>query len=390
MRGKIRLDGRKNSLTEKGFPIIIYLTDKYSKQKEKIIQTGYHSFKEHWDKANALPTREHPERTSLLNYLEAIKIRLNTLLDRSKMEIISFGYAEQYLTKNDVGVFYNDAMALVKKLDLRRVYVVALNSFNSHFPEYSYTQIDRAVVESYIRKLQNTPVNGKKRSPNGIISYLNTLTAAWNKLDRPNNPFAGIRPTAKRTQSKSFTPSDIEKLKNHNFKPHPNTKAGGVANYCNYLLLCFYLGGIDLVDLKELRYDKHVIDGRIEFNRHKGGTNAFVSNKIFPEAKELLKLYNCRPYFIPLKMYQSYEAFLPNISRRFSDIKDKLGLSKLPYSKSPRYTFINFAKELLIDERIAKQLVGHTEHHTHSLYKDAFPNSVIDQAHRQIIDFNKK
>lgn len=387
MRGKIRLDGRKHCLTDKGYPVIIYLTSKDSKQKEKLILTGYHSHKEHWDKANALPTKEHPQRLELLNYLERLKIRLNKLLAKAKLEYISLSYAERYLKNNDTGVFYDDAMAMVKKINLRRIYPIALNSFNKYFPDYSYDQIDKAIVEQYIRTLERTPVNGRKRSPNGIISYLNTLTAAWNKLNKPNNPFSGVRPKHARTKTKAFTQQDMVKLANHKYKPHPNAKAGGKANYCNYLLLCFYLGGIDLVDLKELRYDRHLVNGRIEFMRQKGGTNAFVSNNVFPQAWEILNKYDCKPYFVPLKLFVDYDSFIPNISRYFDEMKRQLVLTRKPYSKAPRYTFINFAKELLIDERITKQLVGHLDADTHSIYKDPFPLSVIDKAHQKIIDF---
>ena len=47
MKDKIRLDGRKNSLTKEGYPIFIYLTNKMDAKKELIIKTGYYAFKEH-------------------------------------------------------------------------------------------------------------------------------------------------------------------------------------------------------------------------------------------------------------------------------------------------------------------------------------------------------
>ena len=49
MCGKIRLDGRKNIETIKGFPIVNYLT---KDSKEKLILTGYNSKKQHWNKAH--------------------------------------------------------------------------------------------------------------------------------------------------------------------------------------------------------------------------------------------------------------------------------------------------------------------------------------------------
>ncbi len=128
------------------------------------------------------------------------------------------------------------------------------------------------------------------------------------------------------------------------------------------------------------------MDGRVEFNRGKGGTEVFVSNKIFPEAQKILDLYDCKPYLVPLYQMSNYHNFIPNISRRLESIKENLGLSKKPYSKAPRYSFITRAQQLLIDERIAIEIVGHSQGSTHSIYKYEFPYHVRDEAHKSIID----
>lgn len=382
MRGKIRLDGRRHTETNKGFPIVIYLT---KDRKEKLILTGYHSKKEHWDKQNALPLKKHPEYLHLLNYLELKKIKLKKLLDKARYENISFSYAERYLKGESSDVFYHDAIEAVK--DLKRPYTIVLNSFNSYYKDYPYSLITKQVATEYMNKLLNTPVNGKKRSPNGVLSYMNSLTATWNKLEKPNNPFSGVKPKRIPTKSKAFTDDDLRILKSNPFKKTLRSNIGGKHNYINYLLLCFYLGGIDLVDLKNMRYDKNVINGRVEFNRSKGSTNVFVSNKIFPEAYEILDTYDCKPYLVPLYQFKNYDGFIPNISRYFGEMQEFLGLSKKPYSKAPRYTFIQRAQHLFIDERLTVEVVGHSQNTTHSIYKNEYPYSVRDEAHKKIITF---
>lgn len=381
MRGKIRLDGRRHTETAKGFPVIIYVT---KDRKEKLILTGYHSKKEHWDSANALPTKKHPEFLNLLNYLEQKKIKLKLLINQSKEKEIPLSYAETYLKGTDSGIFYQDAIELAKNLN--RVYTTVLNSFNKFYPDYSYSFITKETAKSYMDKLFKVPVNGKSRSANGVLSYMNSLTAIWNKLKKPNNPFSGVKPKAIPTKSKALTGNDLIRLRNNTYKKHGNSKTGGKYNYINYLLLCFYLGGIDLVDLKNLKYD-NIVNGRIEFTRSKGGTNVAVSNKIFPVAMQLLKLYDCKPYLVPLYKMNDYNTFIPNISRYLADIMNKLDLSKKPYSKAPRYTFIQRAQLMLIDERITIEIVGHSQSSTHSIYKDEFPYRVRDVAHKKIITF---
>lgn len=379
MRGKIRLDGRKHCETDKGFPVVIYLT---KDNKEKLILTGYHSKKEHWDKINSLPTKKHPDFLNLLNFIELKKIRLFKLLDKAKKENISLNKAETILKGFDTGIFYKDA----SNLELNRAYETALNSFNKYFPEYSYAEITKKTVETYVNILLKTKVNGKPRNPNGVISYLERLKASWNKLDKEDNPFNSVRIIPIKTKKKALIDEDLVKLKEHNYKPHPNSKQGGIYNYINYWLLCFYLGGIDLVDLKNLKR-KDIVNNRIEFTRSKGGTNVFVSNFIFPQAQEILDQYKDKTYLVPLARMKDYNMFIPNMSRHFEKIQKDLGLSRKPYSKAARHTFITRAQQLLIDERIAIEIVGHAQTSTHSIYKDEFPYSVRDEAHKKIIDF---
>lgn len=377
MRGKIRLDGRKHVETDKGFPVVIYLT---KDRKEKLILTGYHSKKEHWDKANALPLKTHPNYTNIINYLEIKKIKLGQLLDKAKYEVITLQYAEYFLKGEETGVFYNDA----SRLDLSRTQMTALKSFQKYYPDYPYSYITNLTAKDFIDKLMATKVNGKQRSPNGVFSYMNSLTAIWNKLGKDKNPFSGVRPKTVKTKNKALSVDDLIKLRDNDYLKHKNSKGGGISNYINYLLLCFYLGGIDLVDLANLKHS-NIINGRIEFNRSKTGT--FISNKIFPEAQNLLDMYKCKPYLVPLMKDNNYDNFIPNISRNLKDIKEKLELSKLPYSKAPRYTFITRGQNLLIDERCVMALVGHSQNTIHSIYKDEFPESIKDEAHKKIISF---
>ncbi len=387
MRGKIRLDGRKSSLTSKGFPIIFYLT---KDSKEKPISTGYYSFKEHWDAKNALPLKMHPNYVELLNYLDLKKILLKKLLEESKLKAVNFHYAENFLKNSDSDIFYKEGIKL-SDANKKRTYRIALDSFQSFFPDYSFEMIDKIVAKTYMQLLLNTPTkNSRKiRKVNGVISYMNTLTAIWNHLDKPNNPFSKIRPAAEPTKNKALTIEDLNKIKNNNYKIHGNSYNGGVKRYLDYFLLCFYLGGIDLGDLKRLTYSENVINGRVEFIRSKGGTNVFVSNLIPEEALVILKNYDCKPHLIPLGRMKNYHDFIPNISRYLGDVQENLGLSKKPYSKAPRYTFITLAQQKLIDERITIEIVGHAQQSTHSIYKDQFPYHVRDEAHLKIIELEK-
>ncbi len=383
MRGKIVIDGGKKALTKKGYPIRISLTQE---GKRKFIQTKYHTFKEHWDKDNALPLKNHPDYYNLLDYLQIKKLELRKVIAESKIRYMHLEEAVKILNNKSTGIFYDDAFILIK--DLKRPYKVPLNSFNKYYPNYPYEAITKQTATDYMNTLIKTPVNGKPRSMNGVLSYMDSLTAIWNKLGKKNNPFSGVKPRAVPTKSKTLTEADLISMRdNMHLLKDKHLSIGSQVKYIKYLMLCFYLGGIDLVDLKNMRYDKHVVNGRIEFVRAKGGTNVQVNNIIPEQAKELLKDFDCKPYLVPLFKLNNYDGFIPNISRDLHKIQSILGLSKKPYSKSPRYTFINRAQNMLIDERCTKAIVGHSQKTTHSIYKDEFPQHIKDEAHLKIISF---
>jgi len=220
---------------------------------------------------------------------------------------------------------------------------------------------------------------------------MDSLTAAWNKLKKNSqNPFSGIKVKAVPTVSKALSDEDLIKIRDNLHLLKDKVKVQSICShkkYMKYLLLCFYLGGIDMVDLKNLRYDKNVMNGRIEFTRSKGGTNVRVSNRLFPEALELLKEFNCKPYLIPLHKL-NYDNLMGNMSREYGKIQETLSLSKKPYSKAAWYTFITRAQNMLIDERCTMSIVGHVQSTTHSIYKDEFPQHIKDKAHYKIIDLS--
>ena len=151
-------------------------------------------------------------------------------------------------------------------------------------------------------------------------------------------------------------------------------------------MLMFYLGGIDAVDLAQLRYDHHVANGRIKFTRAKGGTNAFINNKLFDPALRILDRFSCYPYLVPIYKYSSQNDFISNMNDRFYSRLLDLNLTRRPLTKSARYSFINRAQQLLIDERITAEIVGHKRKTTTSIYSNSFPLEVRDQAHAKIID----
>ena len=219
----------------------------------------------------------------------------------------------------------------------------------------------------------------------GVDSYIRSLRALWNKHNKSENPFAGISIEIPDSVNPVATTEDIIKMKEVNLEN--NSEIGGYYNLRNYWLLMFYLGGIDTEVLTKLRYDQHVANNRINFNRNKGRSKTYCSNIITLEAEKLLSMYKERsyPFLVPIYKSSNYKTISGNYSRRLKELSIKPELSTKLKPKSARYTFIDRAQQLLVDERITAQIVGHKRRTTTSIYTNDFPIAVLDDFHKKII-----
>lgn len=379
MKASIRLVTNQK-ITENGFPIWCILQD----GKLRTYRVIGHSHKQHWDPVNRTITKNHPNYNELLFKIMEMHTKCITV----NFSDLTFDQAAELLfNMQTVSEVLQFKAAALKTLTGKSTSInkTVLNSFDAFAPKILIQDITPQIAQNYMKWLL------AKNKPNGVHTYLRKLSTLFTRVSDLPNPFAGVRPKKQATQKKNLTDADLIKLINTqtyvNKSDYKSTTAT-INSYRHYYLLMFYLGGIDMVDLAQLRYDKHVFGGRIQFKRHKGGTDAFVNNKIFPEALEILKNFDCKPYLVPIYQNENYKEFVNNMNRRFALQVSDLNLSRKPLTKSARYTFINRAQQLLIDQRITMEIVGHVQQDTHSIYTDHFPLSVRDAAHERIIRDN--
>ncbi len=374
MKISITLDQRKSGLTSDGFPIIVHATQNY---EQKTIRIGYRAKKTEWSSRLALPKSNHPQYYELLDTLELIKKNISKILIRSIQEPIPLSGLNHQLFKKDYTVFYEAAMAYLGEGD-RSTKWSAVQSFEKANPNVAIGSIDRVMVESYIASLLN---NGSK--PSGVDSYVRSLRALWNVIcDRPN-PFAKHSIEIPDKVNRMPVMADLAILEGAELS-YKGT-VGGSGRYRDYWLLMFYLGGIDPEVLAKLRYDRNVSNGRLVFNRDKGRSKVACNCIIPQQAWRILKRYECGPYLVPIFRAKNYENFRANFARRFKEVCVSLNLSEQLRPKGARFFFIHRAQQLLIDERITAQIVGHRRKTVTSLYANDFALAVQDEAHLKII-----
>ncbi len=377
MKIAVKLDRRKQGETNLGFPVVVYCSQNY---KKKTIRTGYYAKITQWNDKLAEPKKSHPDFYLLSDYLDNLKLRIKKLVRKSIDEVVSFDDVASFLFKKEYTTFFETAENYINNpLSTKQS---AINSFNTFFPGVSVTEVNKDMVQKYIGFLL-----AKGNKAGGVDSYMRSLRAIFNVIGSEYpNPFSKYKIEIPDKINVVASAEDLKILQNAQLEN--SGPIGGPFNFRNYWLLMFYLGGIDPEVLSKLRYDKNEVNGRIQFNRDKGRSKVACNNVIPPQAYEILNLYDCKPYFVPIYQSKDYKNFMSNFNRRFKVLCVKLNLSAELRPKTPRYTFINRAQQLLVDERVTAQIVGHKRKSTTSLYTNDFPLEVQDEAHLKIISIS--
>ncbi len=366
-----------NKDSQNRFPICVELVHGKKRKRKKVGS----ALIAQWDFDNNTLLKTHPYYNMLMPKLMEYNAKIFDINfgDYDFERATDFLFSDSDAKASD---FYAAGSTLCDDTTTGKLFKTVLNSFEAFAPGVKTDNITSQLAEKYMQHLS------LKNKPNGVHTYMRKLTTIYNRVGNGNNPFKGVRPKRVKTPKKGLLDSDVLKLINTRTI---KTKFDGKntidsINYPRYYwLLLFYLGGIDFVDLATLRYDKHVVNGRIQFNRSKGGTDAFVNNIIPQQAHEILKSFDCYPYLIPAYKYEDYKSYVnkcnTNLYKRTLDLQ----LSKKPLTKSARATFIDRAQQLLVDQRITMEIVGHSDNSVHGIYTDSFPLSVRDAAHEKII-----
>ena len=364
MKLSIKLDKSQRALNPSGHPIIIYITANYG---EKKVRTAYRTEKNHWNEKLSEPNKKHPDYYNLFRYIEELKSKISKIGFESTRTNLTIDDAVSMLFRKSSDSFFEMGIDGIDKYSTK---ASALKSFCKKNPDIKMHEVTSKVVEKYFKN------ELKNRSPRGVDSYKRSLKAIWNSISNEPNPFnVAIKIPDK--ENRVATTEDLKIL--------VKAELEGMSDfYRDCWLLMFYLGGIDLEVLVRLK-SNNIVGDRVNFNRGKGNSEAFCSNIILPQAQAIIDKYK-EDYFVPIHKY-IYREFRSNFSRRFKPVCKKLGLTVELTPKNVRHTFIDRAQNLLIDERIVGQIVGHKFKTTTSLYTNQFPKVVQDKAHAKIITF---
>ena len=194
------------------------------------------------------------------------------------------------------------------------------------------------------------------------------------------HPFASYTPPKKRVRDIALTLDEFHRLRDWNAPTRKTALARDM------LLLSFYLGGVNLIDLLTIDFSQPVA----RYQRSK--TKNEVRLQIAPEAQAIAARYMGKNGLLSLGYnFTRYEDLRSMLGRTFRDMRDKLAIPQLCYY-SARKTFVQFGYELGVPLYLLEYAVGQTikdmqRRPIYQYFRVMQPQ--VDEAVAKIIDFTR-
>ncbi|MGX8702814.1 MAG: phage integrase SAM-like domain-containing protein [bacterium] len=214
---------------------------------------------------------------------------------------------------------------------------------------------------------------------NSISIDLRNIRAVFNHLidlgdiELDSYPFRKFKIRSEATRKRALTITQLRQIRDQ--------KDGPMKRYADLFMLIFYLRGINIIDLCNLR--GMTPDGRIEYRRSK--TGKIYSVKLEPEALEIIEKYRGTAHLIDILDRRKEKA----AHRSFTSRMNKYLKTMIPGISSywARHTWATIAADLDIPNETIAASLGHSfGNKTTSIYIQ--PNErKVDEANRRVIDY---
>ena len=238
------------------------------------------------------------------------------------------------------------------------------------------------VTEGWVTRFRDTMLR-QKYSPNTVaqgmawVSRALSLAVADGVIAR--NPCTGVRKPKAETRKKYLSLDKMRMLRDMTFEDIPIKLRKDRILMLEYardmFMLQFYLLGINIVDLMDL---KDVVDGRVEYVRHKTGT--LYSVKVHPEAMEIIARWRGNGWLVENKHGTAANA-CSIITYHLKEIIP--GLS----TNWARHTWASMAAELEIPIETISHALGHKIGSPVTAIYVAYNQKKVDAANRRVIDY---
>ena len=390
MNGKVTLyDNDKE--TKNGYPVKVILSHNRVVRRKTI----HYSTLDYWNTKKDVPNAFHPDYNNL--YDTIVNIRKECQKEEFRA-LDDFNTAFAYLIKDkekNITDFIVYGRNLADEIEPRSkgnasAYRYALKELEKFQHRVFFKDLSTVFFERFKR---HKKVQGLKNT--SIRAYLYAYKAMYEdavKLGVIENtkPFEGIFkdiPVRKRRAKDHYLNEEmLLKLEDAKFSQHNYNIAKDL------VLLQFYLGGLDFVDLIHIKRNQ-LNNGRLFIYRKKRDEQAYEFDvKIFDKARLLMEKYEGedKEYYFYFPVTYVYETWRVRMYRALQQVKKKLEIELLPRDstftlKVMRHTFATLGKFKRVPEDMLREMQGHERQDIDTIYKSKFLEHERDEAQKSII-----
>lgn len=232
----------------------------------------------------------------------------------------------------------------------------------------------------------------------GSVNYkaihLRNLRAVYNKAIRNNvtslssYPFYKYRIKKEATAKRSLSIEQLAEIADMELPSHQK-------RYRDLLMLSFYLVGINMVDLLNLK-PENLRDGRLIYKRHK--TSKIYDIKVEKEALDIIDKYRGKTYLLKFLETSKYDNIFRRMNRGLKTLgpeaiindrgkKQKSDKYKYLSSYYARHTWATIAAYLDVPKETIAAALGHDMGNTTTAIYINFDQRKVDDANRAVLDY---
>lgn len=298
-----------------------------------------------------------------------LKRKIDFLLKRSTIN------SDVVTTANEFVEYYRKVIQKKVKYRTKELYkytFAKICEFEKDIDNFSFEKLDKEWLYNFDMYLME-----KGLSVNSRAIDMRNIRCVYNAaidddvVSLSSYPFRKFQIKKEETFKRSLPVEDLRNIKSVDLEPY-------LIPYRDIFMLGFYLIGINLIDLVNLKHES-IVSGRLEYRREK--TGRLYSIKLEPEAMELIEKYKGEKNLLNIMdRYQDYRNYTYRIDKNLKKIQNKLT------TYWARHTWATFAAELDIPKETIAAALGHGSTSTTDIYIN-FNHKKVDEANRKVIDY---
>lgn len=392
----IKLDGRRSKGNLGKQPVVVFIRNKNTAVTKDV---GIWIEPKHWigGENGVFVTRACPNSKKINELLYSYDNKYRTVFqEKQALENLNSMSAKEIVdivfnNKSQVSNIFQDIEDYANKCTKGTAitYIYTLNKLKTYCDNapISYD----GITYNWLNKFDNwMQTNGLKTNTRGIV--LRNIRVIYNEaikrgiVSSDQYPFRAFKIKAVAKEKDFLRPQDIIALRDMKL-------AGRMAYTRDFFLLSLYLGGINPVDLFNLK--KMDAKNKVSYQRQKikDRTDSYIRLTVQPEAIEIVKRYADNDYLVNfINRYKIYRTFYSHLRADIRKLGEIIGYPQLTLYWA-RYTWATIADGIGISERLISKMLGHKESSlAEKRYIVAFNWDRIDDANREVLDhiFGKK